>query len=421
MAEILVAPRNAPLDRTLDVRLTGLPPDAAVVVRATADDAFGRSLLSEGVFRSDERGVVDLTRHAPVRGSWSGVDASGLFWSMVPSGRAGDSGGRKGKLPPVVTTITGEVDGKTVAETVVDRLRLPENVQRTKIRENGLVGTLFSPRKGGPRPGVLLLGGSEGGLHELDAALLAGHGFTVLALAYFGTKGLPEHLVDVPLEYFGDAVDLLDERCTSVGVLGGSRGGEAALLIAATYPQVTAVASVVGSGVVTQGIPAGATLLSILSTESASWTHGGEALPYLPYSVPEELRHGVVQGDPIPLGLAFDLSDGVPEDVEIPVERINGAVLLISGEQDASWPSAELSRVAERRLAEHDHPHRHEHVSYPGAGHLIAGPPFRPTTEVEIPGPGVTFFTGGTPAANAAAQADAWQRIVRFFSAELAA
>lgn len=46
-----------------------------------------------------------------------------------------------------------------------------------------------------------LLGCSEGGLHKDDAALLATHGYAVLALAYFGMAGVPAHLVEVPLEW----------------------------------------------------------------------------------------------------------------------------------------------------------------------------------------------------------------------------
>jgi dienelactone hydrolase len=64
------------------------------------------------------------------------------------------------------------------------------------------VGTLFHALDGTAHPGVILIGGSEGGLHEVDAALLAAHGFSVLALAYFGMPGVPPTIVDIPLEYF---------------------------------------------------------------------------------------------------------------------------------------------------------------------------------------------------------------------------
>ncbi|ROP40445.1 acyl-CoA thioester hydrolase/BAAT C-terminal domain-containing protein [Saccharothrix texasensis] len=400
MAEILVNPRRAPLDTALDVRVVDLPPGDRVEVRATTGD-----WSSAAVFLADERGVVDLTRHAPVEGDYAGVDPMGLFWSMT---RTGEQSG------PTVVEVVG------VAEVELDRLAVPDGVRRTEVTENGLVGVLFEPDDDRTdRPGVLVLSGSEGGTHELDAALLAGHGFAALTLAHFGAPGVPDDLVEIPLEHFGAALEWLGARAGALGVVGGSRGGELALLVGATFPQVKAVVSVVGSGVVTQGIGPGTRLLQKLEHEAASWTWQGRPLPYLPYSIPDELRRRVVSGEPVPLGLAFDLTDGIPADTEIPVERIGGGVLLLSSGQDESWPCAELSEVALRRLEAHGHPHRHEHVVYPGAGHLIAGPPHRPSTDVVVPGPGVRFSTGGTPAATAAARADAWRRTVEFLSDQL--
>lgn len=399
MADILVDPQGAPLDAELAVTVTGLPPDRPVTIRLTTGD-----WASEAVFTADERGVVDVTRHAPVEGSYEGVDPMGLFWSAERTG---------GEPGPALLEVAG------VGKVELDRREVPEGVRRTEVGDDGLVGVLFEPDDDDTHPGVVVLSGSEGGLRELDAALLAGHGFAALALAYFGAPGVPDDLVDIPLEYLGAGVEHLKGRAGEVGVIGGSRGGELALLVGATFPQVRAVVSVVGSGVVTQGIAPGRRLLQKLDGEAASWTWQGRPLPYLPYSLPDELRARVVNGDPVPLGLAFDLTDGIPEETEIPVERINGGVLLLSSGRDASWPCVELSEVAEHRLAAHDHPFRHEHVIYPEAGHLIAGPPHRPTTEAVIPGPGVRFLVGGSPAATAAARADAWRRTIEFFSEQL--
>lgn len=400
MAEILVNPQSAPLDQPVDVVVVGLKPGQAISVQLSTGDR-----ASHAVFTADDRGVVDLTRHAPVEGSYHGVDPMGLFWSLERTG---------GKSAPMCLSVEG------VGDRVLERLTVPEGVERLEVRENGLVGTLFAPEDdGGELPGVIVLGGSEGGIHETDAALLAAHGFVTFALGYFGVKGLPEHLVDVPLEYIGTAIEYLSERCGEIGVIGGSRGGELALLAGATFPQVRAVVSVVGSGVVTQGIGPGANLLQKLSYEAASWTLKGEPLPYLPYYVSDELRAKIVNDEPVPLRLAFDMSDGIPEDTEIRVENIVGGVLLISSGHDDGWPCVELSEVAMRRLKDHDHPFPYEHVVYPEAGHLIAGPPHRPATDVTYPGPGVTFSGGGVPQTTAHARADAWKRTVEFLQEQL--
>ncbi|MDU0291699.1 acyl-CoA thioesterase/BAAT N-terminal domain-containing protein, partial [Saccharothrix longispora] len=187
MAELLVTPTSAPLDAPLRIRVEGLGPDAEVTVCATTGDR-----AAEAVFRADERGVVDLTRHAPVSGDYSGVDPMGLFWSMTPTG-----GTPRGTA----------VEASGVGRVEVERQTVPDGVERTEVAERGLVGVLFEPADAGPHPGVLVLGGSEGGLREDDAALLASHGFAALALAYFGAPGVPDDLVEIPLEYFGTALE----------------------------------------------------------------------------------------------------------------------------------------------------------------------------------------------------------------------
>ena len=141
-------------------------------------------------------------------------------------------------------------------------------------------------RRHRPAPGVLLLGGSEGGLHERDAQVLAARGFTVLALAYFGLPGLPPGLIDIPIEYFVRGLDVLAQQPRAgerLGITGGSRGGEAALLVAAYDERVAATVSVAGSGIVTEGIDfRRGGLLDILGEPPTnSWTLGGT-----PRSVP---------------------------------------------------------------------------------------------------------------------------------------
>ncbi|MET1074693.1 MAG: acyl-CoA thioesterase/BAAT N-terminal domain-containing protein, partial [Umezawaea sp.] len=142
MAEIVVDPQGAPLDTTLDVRVTGLPPDSPATITLTTGDRASRA-----VFVADERGVVDLTRHAPVEGDYSGVDAMGLFWSLAPTGRGAGA------------TLL-EVEG--VGKVEIERRTVPEGVVRTEVDEDGLVGVLFTPDDDDMHPGVIVLGGSEG-------------------------------------------------------------------------------------------------------------------------------------------------------------------------------------------------------------------------------------------------------------------
>jgi dienelactone hydrolase len=78
-----------------------------------------------------------------------------------------------------------------------------EAARKIEVRESGLVANLWFPEGEGPFPGLLLLGGSGGGIGWQDeiVELLVGHGFVALALAYFGLEGLPDELERIPLEF----------------------------------------------------------------------------------------------------------------------------------------------------------------------------------------------------------------------------
>jgi dienelactone hydrolase len=425
MARITVEPDRPLFDSELRIRLSGFQPRQRVTVRSAATDGLGRPLAAYATFETDDAGSVDPAAAAPIAGTYEGVDPMGLVWSMSPLPDADRGEPVRGILPPAAMTLTADMGDGAVATATIERLRLPEDVTRTPILDHGLVGTLFHPIDDGARPGVILLGGSEGGLHELDAALLANHGFAVLALAYFGTDGVPPFLVEIPLEYFETAVGFLRAHPAvgngPVGILGGSRGGEAALLIGTTFDGVAAVVSTVGSGVLTQGIGPGRDLVEMAGTPVPSWTLGGKPLPYLRNRITPELRSQIASGEPVELGLVFEPGMADVAEVEanaIPVERSRGAVLLVSAGQDRMWPCGPMSEVAARRLAAADIPH--EHLHFADAGHPIAPPPYGLATELVSPGPGVTFAMGGTPSANAAARAAAWRRSIEFLREHLA-
>jgi len=101
---------------------------------------------------------------------------------------------------------------------------------------------------------------------------------------------------------------------------------------------------------------------------------------------------------------------------EILVERINGAVLLISGRDDDVWPSTEMADDIMARLHKHRFAHPFEHLVYDHAGHGI-GRPFTSTMELNSrrhPLTGRIVRMGGTPAGTAKARAHSWRRMLAF-------
>jgi dienelactone hydrolase/NTP pyrophosphatase (non-canonical NTP hydrolase) len=422
-----VTPLRAPMDADLTVRVLGAPPSAQVTVTACSTDAAGLGWRSGATFAADEHGTVNLHRDPPqARSSYSGVDPMGLIWSMCPAGPANPQAARD-RLAPQSLVLTAEAAGTSAAFAEVTRLCVPDGLTRTDVGERGLVGVLYRPAGDRPLPSVLMLGGAEGGLHEDNAALLAAHGYVVLALGYYGMPGLPQTLTSIPVEYFATALSYLADRADvtagRIAVHGGSKGGEAALLIGSIYPAVRAVVSIVGGGLVTQGISQDVetgSLLEILRTPVPNWTYQGRELPYLPNVVTPRMEAAVAAGGPVSLGWAApDLSDAAKvAEAAIPVERIAGPVLLISGADDQTYGPA-FQEAAAQRLAAARHPYPFRHVVHEGAGHLIAAPPYRPTTQSVFPGPGVPFQYGGTPAADAAARLATWHETLRFLDQAL--
>lgn len=387
---------------------TGLDPHAIVSIAAQATDRHGEVWRSQGQFQPDSSGVVDLARQAPLSGSYAGTDPRGLLWSMRP---------RADLIPAFFETplagyeVTVQLwqDGQLLEEgTTFRQARLP-GLNEVEVRQAGLYGILFSPPADLPLRGAALqLGGSEGGLYPATGALLASEGLMVLSVAYFGVPGLPQSLINLPLEHFHRAISFLRSRPEvagrRVGITGASKGAEAAMLLGATFPdEVGAVAALASGGMVFEGIdregthPAGQAM--------SSWSLDGQALPYLPYT----MDWGALFAGPRPIRLtpahraALHRADAATvAAATIPVERIRGRVLLVSGGDDQVWNAHELSMLAQRRR---DRAGLYtEHLTDPRAGHPLSLPGF--PTFIRTPWTAM----GGTDEANARLQFLAWNR-----------
>jgi hypothetical protein len=274
----------------------------------------------------------------------------------------------------------------------------------------GLVGELHLPDGAGRRaPGLLILGGSEGGHGPARhfAATFAKRGFASLGLAYFGDPGLPPTLENVPLEYFTRAIDWLvaqpDVDPRRIGVFGGSKGAEAALLVAARDSRIKVAVAGVPSSVAWQGVN-----MANPANPGPSWTLGGRPVPYVHYdgSVP---FHGL-------LDLYRRSLDKAPAEAFIAVERIDGPVLLVSARDDKLWPSATMGDQIIARLDKARFRFAHVHLSYDNAGHAGFGEPLPPGTAIP---PAMLAQLGGTAEGNLAMRADSWPKILAFLDAAL--
>jgi dienelactone hydrolase len=411
-----VQPRDGMMDGPIYVKVNGLKPRQPVVVRATAKDADGRLWQSYAGFYADERGQVNLSTRPPANGTYAGIDPAGLISSMnLPGADYDRARFTYRRAEPLTFNFSVEVAGQPAQpapSAAVVRRFMPPGGKVTDVREGGLVGTLFEPPGGGPSPGVIVLGGSEGGLNSEDvAALLSSHGYAALALAYFGAEGLPNSLEEIPLEYFKRAIDLMLSRPSAgrggLALLGTSKGAEAALLVGSRYGEVRAVVGYVPSGVVWSCLCG--------SAGKSSWSFEGKSVAFIPPGTDPTYRPP--QGFPVRPAVNYAYRLRNTEAVRraaIPVERIRGPVLLISGGDDRLWPSSVLAESAMRRLKRHKRPFADRHLSYKSAGHLIGKAPLPAGATVIAGG---RLATGGTPEANARAQADSWPQVLAFLKA----
>ncbi|MEU1474028.1 acyl-CoA thioester hydrolase/BAAT C-terminal domain-containing protein [Streptomyces sp. NPDC005760] len=266
-------------------------------------------------------------------------------------------------------------------------------------------GVLLEPA-GGSRAGVLVLAGSSGRVDRRRARLLARQGLVALALRWFGGPGQPAGICEIPLETFVAAVDLLRSRGVErVGVLGVSKGAEAALLTAVHEPLVDVVVAVSPTALVWCNVGPG--LDGRRHPYRSSWTWQGRPLPFVPMD--DTWRRPREQADgPVAIRGWYDLSERTfatrLDAAAIPVERARADVLLIAGGDDAMWPSLRYAeQLAARRRAAGAPVHL---ITHPDAGHRPRFPGEGPAESSP------SFLYGGTPDADALLGELAWAPVV---------
>jgi hypothetical protein len=105
----------------------------------------------------------------------------------------------------------------------------------------------------------------------------------------------------------------------------------------------------------------------------------------------------------------------------IPVERIHGPVLLISGRDDQVWPSFFMAEQIMSRLRRHSFKHAHHHLTYNGAGHAI-GRPYTSTMDINVQRHrlmNTLLDSGGNPQGTAWASEGSWSKVLEFLEKHL--
>lgn len=220
----------------------------------------------------------------------------------------------------------------------------------------------------GNQPLIVGFGGSEGGnawdsdfwKPTRDKFLAKGYAF--LAIGYFGSKETPNTLDRISLDAIHDTIISISENpkinSEKIAIIGGSKGGELVLNLASYFDDIDAVVALSTSHV---SFPA----LTMMSNTS-SWILNNKELPFAP--APYSAVPAMISGD---LLEAFNIileNKDAEEKARIPVEKINGSILLLSASNDEAWPSAQMSNKIIERLKSKGFKKDYEHVVIEG-GH----------------------------------------------------
>ncbi len=222
--------------------------------------------------------------------------------------------------------------------------------------------------EGNNQPLLVGLGGSEGGnawdsdywKKTRDQFIAKGYAF--LALGYFGGKGTPDTLNKISIDQVHAAIveaarnKKINKK--KIAIIGGSRGGDLALLVGSYYKDIKCVVALVPSHAAFPG--------NTNHFTTSAWTFKGKELPFVP--VNEEAVPFMIRRD---LRGAFTamLKDSIAESKAlIKVERINGPVLLLSATKDHLIPGSEMCEKMITRMRAHQFKFPNEHIAIEG-GH----------------------------------------------------
>lgn len=251
------------------------------------------------------------------------------------------------RLPSLLLKMSLWALGSLLALVALAALYVPYSVYsfdtETLPARHGQVDAQLFARDGSAQPLIVGLGGAEGGnswardFWKPQRERFQDQGYALLALGYFGLPNTPAALDRIALDGVHAAIKQAqrDPRVSSecVILLGGSKGAELALAMAAHYPDIDAVIALAPSDTV---FPAHTDAMT-----TSSWSKDGQPLPFapMPWSATLDLLGGNIHAV-----MQRVLAQPEAEAARIPVERMQAALLLVAADSDEMWPSVWMAK-----------------------------------------------------------------------------
>jgi len=397
-------------DEPIEILISGCPPTTTVAMTTTMPLADGtyQSVLT---YNTDETGCVNLATTAPTEPFVPEPSPMAPFWAMQRIDETPNADHTE-TVHTVEASLSVAIAGQACCTKTIERTIVTDDVSRTPL-QGDCIGDLWLSTEAEAAPGVIVLGGSEGGYPpQLPVGLLASRGYAVAAPAYFGVEGLPETLEEIDIRTLDPVLDALQThpkvRDTNIAIIGWSRGAELALTSAARDPRLSTAISWAGSPLRFDGVPDG------FRSPQPAWTDRTGPMDALALNPSPSflIRAGrsLLTRSPFSLHQLYlraltTASKETQDAALIDLDQIAGTTLLFSGGDDRLWPSTRLCEFASERFDADV-----VHQSYPRAGHAL-GVPYRPLGGSTVGPPmipGVQLALGGEPYANATASANAW-------------
>ena len=219
---------------------------------------------------------------------------------------------------------------------------------------------------------VIIMSGSNGGLRltEQEARFYHKNGIPALELALFKTKQTQKNLDCVPIEYVERAVKWLKRLgYQKIGIDGTSKGSELALIAGSMFPDITCVIARVPSYFVSEGLRVSG--ISKNPSGTSCWSYQGKELPFAPYRSRKFNMLKMLMKEKELHILTFNKDKKLTPETIIPVEKINGPVLLLSSKHDAVWDSYQSASKMEKQLTDANFGFAHKHIAFPHLSHAM--------------------------------------------------
>ena len=188
-------------------------------------------------------------------------------------------------------------------------------------------GRLFFEEPNNPRPAIIVLSGSDGGIEKAQniAMLLSNYGFVTVAISYFGMSKQSSNLNQIPIESIEEALQYLKRLefvdGSNIGIYGRSKGAELALLSLTKYSGLKCAVLNSPSDRVYEGIR------GKMNAKHSSWTYEDKEVPYKPFRWIEAIKNKLFK-------IPMKDKTGIME-----LEKVKCPLLLISSFRDEVWNS----------------------------------------------------------------------------------